>query len=184
MPFYRVGVIYTRCFIQKSIDFDASVRVFPIPSTRSSGIIHEARASLAYCNFPFSRADLETTLRQFAQTGPTVCVEFRSWEASTFDHAIDAALPVAEAAASAAAVVSANPAVPLCAYAQGLVDSGVKLFAPIDRHIQHGTNVHGFLDGLAPLKDGALASAKLALLLRLYRASLREPEIDNQLLFN
>ena len=149
----------------------------------SSGTIHEARAALHASDFRFSREDLERTLLNFGNTGHNVLVEFASCIAVDFAAAIDRALPDAEAAISAVAVVSDNPAVPLVGFASGLVDSGAKFFIPPDRVIRHGTNIAGYLDALPDIEDKARTDPKTAALLRLYRASLRESSIDNQLLF-
>ena len=80
-------------------------------------------------------------------------------------------------------VVSANPATQLCAFAKSKTESGVKIYIPNDRIIKHATNVPGILNALPDIEKKAQTDSKLSLLLRLYRASLREVEIDNQILF-
>ncbi len=183
IPHYRVGFVFTRCFLQKQLVPRDGVTITPLAPTGSAGQIHDGRVALGQARFRFSHADLDKILATFRATGSNVLVEFRDQEAPSFQQAIEAVQPAAEAAASAIAVVAANPALPLVAFAEGLVDSGVKFFVPQDRRIMHGTNVAGSLDALPALEHGARTDSKIAALLRLYRASLRELEIDNQLLF-
>jgi hypothetical protein len=182
IPRYRVGFVFTRCFLQKRLTPQDGVSLIPLAPSGSAGTIHDAAQALAAARFAFNRQDLANTLTNFRETGHNVLIEFAGREAASFQVAIDQAEAEAHAAASALAVVSANPAIPLVAFAEGLVDSGVKFFVPKDRQIMHGTNIAGFLDAVPALRSGAATDPKLAVLLGLYRASLRETEIDNQLL--
>lgn len=114
---------------------------------------------------------------------------FSDVEANSYALAIESIELQVATIAGALAVVSANPALPLCAYAKGAPGNGVKFYIPNDRVIRHGTHIqdgpllHGFLDVLPDLEKAASSDSKLALLLRLYQASLREPEPDYQILF-
>jgi hypothetical protein len=179
---YRVGFVYTRCFLQKRLEPRDGLALVPLSPTGSAGVIHDARQAVAQARFPFNRRDLEATLKNFADTGHAILVEFARREAVSFEKAIDEAEHESEAAASAVALVAANPAVRLVGFAEG-ADSGLKFYVPKDRKIFHGTNVAGFLDAIPALEAAARTDPKLALLLKLYRSSLRDSDIDHQLLF-
>ena len=178
-----MGFVFTRCFLQKKLQPAPGLSLTPLGPSGSQGTIHDAIRALGTARFAFDQQDLAKTVASFQETGYNVLVEFEGREAVSFQDAIDKAEIEAQAAASALAVIAANPAVPLVAFAEGLVDSGVKFFIPADRRIMHGTNIAGFLDAVPALTSRAQSDPKLATLLRLYRASLRDPEIDNQLLF-
>lgn len=123
------------------------------------------------------------TVRHFAQSGHSVLVSVSGVTARSFDQAIEAFEEDAENVVGAISVASANPSVPLGAYASSRYDQGVKFFVPPDRIIRHGTNVPGYLDALPEVYAQAKVNPKLALLLRLFRASLRERDTDHQILF-
>ena len=180
---YRVGHIFTRCFLQKRLVLSDSVEVLPLPATGTSGAIHDARRLLQAVGFSFTSRNLQATLANFDKTGAAVCVTFEDVSARTFAAAIESVQPAAERIAGALAVVSANPAVPLCAFAENPHDSGVNFYIPNDRIIRHGTNIAGFLDAVPDQISRAEGDAKFALLLRLFQASLREPELDYRMLF-
>ncbi|MBN8449333.1 MAG: hypothetical protein J0M13_10065 [Candidatus Accumulibacter sp.] len=189
MANYQVGAFLTRCFIQKRIELRPGVSVIPLSQTGTSGEIHDTRHLLDQVGFPFLRRDFEKCLAQYRDTGQTVVVLFSDVEANSCGSAIDSIELHVEAIAGSLAVVSANPVLPLCAYAKGAPGNGVKFYIPCDRIIRHGTHIqdgpllHGFLDVLPDLERAAASNSKLALLLRLYRASLREREPDYQILF-
>lgn len=183
MEKYTVGFIYNRCFVQKNINLGSGVDICPLPPTGFAGEIHDARKLLDTVRFSFNRKDLENTLINFSNTGHCTLIRFESIEAKDFIEAIEGKEFEAENIIGAVSVISANPGVPLCAYAEGGAGPGVKFFIPPDRIIQHGTNIPGFLDALPDIEKKAKTDAKFALLLRLFRASLREREIDNQILF-
>ncbi len=182
MANYQVGVFLTRCFIQKKIELRPGVTVIPLSPTGTIGEIHDTRHLLGQVGFPFFRKDLESCLANFRDSGQTVVVLFSDVEANSYGSAIDSVDPQLEAVAGSLAVVSANPALPLCAYAKGAPGNGIKFYIPQDRIIRHGTHIengpplHSFLDALPDLERAATANGKLALLLKLYRASLRERE--------
>src|SRR5207249_1466257 len=110
-------------------------------------------------------------------------VYFGNVEAEEFVAAIDLKEREAENVIGSICVASANPAVPLCAFAASAGGCGLKFYAPKDRLIRHGTNVPGFLDAVPDIEKKAQSDTKFALLLRLFRASLTELDIDNQILF-
>ncbi len=183
MDIYRVGFIYVRCFLQKSVGLADGIDLVPLLPTGFAGGIHDGRRLFDLAKFPFSRDDLNKTLDNFKACGPSVLVSFEKIRAKTFELAIESQFANAENAIGAVSIVSQNPAVPLCAFAQGTRDSGVKYFVPNDTIIRHGTNVPGPFDALSDIHTSANSNPKLALLIRLFRASLREYEVDNQLLF-
>ena len=121
--------------------------------------------------------------KKFKSCGQSVLVCFNNVRANTFQLAIESKFTEAEHVVGAVCVVSRNPAVALCAFAQATLDSGVKFFITYDLIIRHATNIPGFLDALPDIHAKAETDPKLALLIRHFRASLRESEIDNQLLF-
>jgi hypothetical protein len=132
----------------------------------------------------FSRTSFDAALAQFAQTGAAVVVRIPSAEAPDWKAAIADAERYRDAAAGALAMVSANPVVPLCAFANAEGrDGGVRLYVPEDRMIRHAANVPGFRDAASSVYAHATLDPKFELLLRLYRASLREPDVDHQILF-
>ena len=141
------------------------------------------REPLEQANYNFSRKMLQSSLLNFQKTGQSILVLYDSVESDQVNNAIETKETDANAIAGAAAIVSSNPVIPLCAYANNDVEHGLKFYFPNDSIIQHGTNIHGFLDVIADIYNRATTDEKFSLLLRLYRASLRETEIDNQILF-
>jgi len=180
---YRVGFIYTRCFIQKRIVLRPGVQVIPLSPTGFSGDIHDSRSLLGQAGFSFTRKDIENTLENFKDGGQSVVVKFENLEAKGYISAIENVEAESEAIVGALSVTSANPGIPLCAFAGSDKDSGVKYYFPPDRIIKHGTNIHGYLDAIPDIEQKARNDAKYSLLLKLYRASLREKDIDHQILF-
>ena len=180
---YRVGFICTRCFIQKRIDLRPGVQIVPLPPTGFSGDIHDSRTMLDQSGFSFTRKDLENTLHNFKAAGQSIVVIFEEVDANNYIAAIESGETECDSIAGALSVISANPVIPLCAFARSDKDSGVKYYFPPDRIIRHGTNIHGYLDAFPEIEQRARTDAKYSLLLRLYRASLREKDIDNQILF-
>jgi len=183
MATYEVGFIFLRCHLQKRFTLSGGAEAVPIGRTGFKGEIHEVRALLGAAGFNFTRTDLENTLRNFDDTGHCALLRLPPVEATSFIEAIEGSETNATAAASALAVISANPVFQLCAYAKNARDSGVKFFIPVDRKIFHGTNIAGYLDAAPAIEERARTDSKFSVLLRLYRASLRESEIDYQLLF-
>ncbi len=146
--------------------------------------MHDARRLLEGSSSRFSRKTLDAALTNFAQTGASVLVALPDASAEGWVRAVDDAATFIDAVAGALAMVSANPVVPVCVFAQAQGgDGGVNFFIPNDRVIRHATNVGGFRDAASALYERARTDSKLALLLRLYRASLREPDVDHQILF-
>ena len=183
MERYTVGFIYNRCFIQKAISLPSGARISPLSQTGFAGEIHDAKKQLSSVKFTFTRKDLENTIKNFSNTGHCALIKFEDVEAEDFIHAIESKEAEAENIMGAISVVSANPGTQLCSYAEGGTKPGVKFFIPPDRIIRHGTNIPGFLDALPDIEKKAQEDPKLSLLLRLFRSSLREREIDNQILF-
>ncbi len=183
MAVYEVGFIYGRSFIQKQLDVFSNCSALPLRPTGHSGDIHNVRHILNAIGFPFARADLERTLGNFANTGHCTLLTFSGVESNGFKAAIENKEHEAENVIGAISVVSANPGTPICAYAKGGGDNGIKVYVPNDRQILHGTNVPGFLDALPAIERRCQTDSKFALLLRLFRASLREREVDNKILF-
>jgi hypothetical protein len=183
MRLYEVCFIFTRCFVQKPIELRPGVKIVPLTPTGSSGDIHDARRLLEQSGFSFSRKTLDATLDNFKSTGQSLAIRFADIQATNYINAIEKMESESETVVGAFAVIAANPAIPLCAFSRSAHDSGLKFYVPPDRIIRHGTNVPGFLDALPDIEKRARSDAKIALLLRLYRASLREREIDNQILF-
>ena len=183
METYKVGFIYNRCFIQKTIELPSGTIIIPLSQTGFAGEIHDARRQLESVRFTFNRKDLENTLKNFANTGHCALIKFQAVEAKDFIHAIESKEIEAENIMGAVSVISANPGTPLCSYAEGGSSPGVKFFIPPDRIIRHGTNIPGFLDALPDIEKMAQEDPKFSLLLKLFRSSLRERELDNQILF-
>ncbi len=180
---YEVGFIFTDCHIQKNLEILPDIMVMRLTSTGSRGQIHNARNLLKESNFPFSQENLKRTVDNFIKTGQSVVIVFKSVTANSYEQAIKSLEGKAELVAGALAVLSANPANLLCAYAKGNFDSGVNFYFPPYRLIEHATNVKGFLDATPKLAEQSLQNPKLTLLLRLYRASLRERDEDYRMMF-
>ena len=64
MNTYRVGFIYTRCFLQKNIVLGDTIEIVPLMPTGFAGSIHDGRKLLELAKFPFSRADLHKVLEK------------------------------------------------------------------------------------------------------------------------
>ena len=180
---FRVGFIYDRCFSQKEFEFASGAVVSPLRQTGFSGRISDAVNQLRDVGFSFSDQDLQNTLKNFANTGHCVLVSFESVPATDFVAAIETKESEAENVVGALSVVSANPAMPLCSFAEAADNPGVKFYIPPDRIIRHGTNIPGYLDALPDIEERSRTDSKFSLLLRLFRATLRETEVDNQILF-
>ena len=185
MNSYKVGFLLTRCYIQKPISLGPETQVTPLSPTGTKGDLICARDLLKAIGVPFSGTDLAIAIKLFQQSGQTVHLSLPNLEAQTYIAAIESSHLKMESAAGALSVISGNPVVPLCSYAESSTGtgSGKKFYIPNDRLIKHAINIPGFLDALPDLYNSALKEPKLQLLLRLYRASLREYEIDNQILF-
>lgn len=184
MPIYRRGLVFTRCFLQGPLVLSAGVTAKPLSATGSSGFLHDARRLLEGSSSRFSRKTLDAALTNFAQTGASVLVSLPDASEGDWIQAVDEAATFIDAVAGALAMVSANPVLPVCAFAQAQGgNGGVNFFIPNDRVIHHATNVSGFRDAASALYERARTDSKLELLLRLYRASLREPDVDHQILF-
>jgi hypothetical protein len=183
MEKYKVGFIYNRCFIQKSIELPSGAVVSPLMKTGFAGEIHDARRQLEAVRFAFSRKNLEDTKKNFANTGHCTLIKFESIKAEDFISAIENKEREAENIIGAVSVISANPGMPLCAYAEGGRSSGVKFYIPPDPIIRHGTNIPGLLDALPDIEKKAQEDSKYSLLLKLFRSSLREKELDHRILF-
>ncbi len=183
MALYEIGFILTRCHIQKPLSLGGHIEAIPLGATGFAGDIHTARGLLSCTGFNFTRSNLDATLTNFKDTGHATLLKMPRIEAPTFQDAIERSESTIPSALGALAVLSANPVVQLCAYARSQSDSGVKFYVPPDRKIFHATNIAGFLDALPAIEAAARLDSKLNLLLRLYRASLRELDIDYQLLF-
>lgn len=182
MKKYRVGFIFSRSFVQKEIRFP-SATVKPLSPTGFAGVIHDVKKKLESVHFNFTRRDLENTLRNYASTGHCMLVEFEAVEGDCFVQVIESKESEAENIAGALSVINANPATLLCAFAEAPENSGIKFYIPYDRVIRHGTNFPGYYNALLGIEQKAQSDTKFSLLLRLFRASLRETEIDNQILF-
>jgi len=180
---FQVGFIYCRSFIQKQLSLPSGVRVLPLSKTGFEGEIKDIRSRLDAARFNFTRKDLKNTLANFKNTGHCTLITFPNVVAEDFISAIESVESNAENIIGALAVITTNPAIPLCAFAKSTNNSGAKFFIPQDRIIRHGTNIPGFLDAFPALEKKAAEDAKFSLLLRLFRSSLREREIDNQILF-
>lgn len=183
MASYEVGFIYGRSFIQKQLDGFSNCTAFPLRPTGHAGEIHNVRHLFENIRFPYKRTDLENTLANYANTGHCTLLKFSGIEAKGYIAAIESKEHEAENVIGAICVASANPAILLCSYGKSVSDSGLRVYVPEDRLIRHGTNVPGILDALPEIERRAQVDAKFSLLLRLFRASLREHEVDNQILF-
>lgn len=184
MPMYEVGFIFDRSFVQKDIELSSGVKISPLYKTGSNGHIRDIRARLQASNFSFTQKDLARTLENYENTGHCTLVLFSGVESAGYVGAIESKEAEAENVVNALSVVSANPATSMCAFAKSSGDCGVKFFIPPDRIIRHGNNIPGFLDALPEIEKRAQEDAKFSLLLRLFRASLREDDVDNQVLFS
>src|SRR5437773_148462 len=125
MARYEVGFIYGRSFVQKRLDFSQDCYVLPLPQTGSAGEIHDVRRLLEVVRFPYSQRDLEQSLKNFSNTGHCTLVYFGNVEAEEFVAAIDLKEREAENVIGSICVASANPAVPLCAFATSASGSGL-----------------------------------------------------------
>jgi hypothetical protein len=148
-----------------------------------AGEISTARRLLQEGGLRFTSKDLKNHTANFAQLGHSALLRFPTTQANSYPEAIEQREKEAEVVSGALSVLSANPAIPFCAYAASENNYGVKYYFPPDRVIRHGTNIHGFLDAFPAVVGAAMNDEKLALLLRLYQASLREPDSDHQMLF-
>jgi len=179
---YTIGFIYTRCFLQKAMEVNGA-QVIPLFPTGGKGEIHNAKALLEHAGFPFTRKYLDSAIENFKKVGQSVVVKFSEIEAGSAMKALEIKKTEAEAIAKALAAVSANPATLLCTYAKSSRDSGVDFAFPNDRIIRHPTNAPGYLEVLPYFANAAKNNPKASLLLSLYRASLRENDIDYRILF-
>lgn len=180
---FEVGYILTKCFIQKRVEINDGVQVRPLPATGSKGELHNIKTLLEYSGYNYSRNNLEDAKTNFSKTGQSTLILFQNIESRNFESAIDENQKFAESIAGALSVLSANSSDFLCAFAKNQGNSGVKYYFDNDRIIRHATNVGGFFDAIPDLANNAISDPKLSLLLKLYRSSLREREIDNQILF-
>ncbi len=145
MSTYKVGAIFTRCFIQKELAIRDGITVIPLGPTGSSDDIHATRRLLESAGFPFSRMDLEKALANFQQAGHSVLLEMTPVDAKSFQDAIDTAEKDAHSIAGALSVISANPVVPVCTFARSSADSGVKFHIPNDRigaGVRHNSRIN------------------------------------------
>lgn len=180
---YKVGFIFHSCFLQKKISLSEDVEISPLNQTGFAGEIHDARKLLTSVPFRFTRKDFENTIKNFSKTGQCVLVQFNSVKSDSFIEAIETKEVEADNVVGSIAVVSANPGIPLCAFAEENNSPGVKFYIPKYRLIKHATNIPGFLDALPDIEKKSQADSKFSLLLKLFRSSLREIDIDNQILF-
>lgn len=180
---YRVGFIFHRCFLQKEIELESGIKIIPLLPTGFAGMIHDVRRLLEAAKFQFLRRDMDNALKNFSNSGQTVMVQFTNVEAQDSILAIESKIHEAENIIGGVSVLSKNPAVPLCGFATQDQDSVVKFFIPNDTILKHATNIPGVMDALPEIVGRAQSNAKFSLLVRLFRASLREIDIDNQLLF-
>jgi hypothetical protein len=184
MPKFDVGAVFTRCFLQQRIDISPDVFVEPLFPTGSKGEIHNARALLERAGHKVTRDFVERASANFKDTGHSVCVNFRKVDALTAPEAMRKVEAQAESIAGALAILSVNPVIPLVMFAHSPSDAGgVDFKFPNDPIIRHGTNIHGYLHVIPDLCKLAASNPKIALLLTLYRASLREPDVDKKMLF-
>lgn len=183
MGTYEVGSIVLRCHIQKTLDLGYGVQARPLGTTGYSGDLHTARRLLGSVGFSFTRTDLDSAIQNYKDTGHAALISVPPISAANYEAAIDACESLTEPALGALAVVSANPVIRLCTFAKSTAGSGVKFYVPPDRVILHGTNVAGYLDAVPAIQTAARSDQKLNLLLKLYRASLRETDPDYRLLF-
>jgi hypothetical protein len=184
MSEYEVGAIFTRCFLQKRFDISPTVFVEPLFPTGSRGEIYNARALLERAGHSVTRDFVERASANFKDTGASVCIHFLKVDAPSALAAMHQVERAADTIAGALAVLSVNPVIPLVMFARCPGDAGgVDFKFPNDPIIRHGTNVHGYLDAIPDLCALAGSNAKVALLLSLYRASLREPDVDKKMLF-
>jgi hypothetical protein len=184
MPEYEVGAIFTRCFVQERLDIAPDTYVEPLSSTGFKGEIHNSRALLDRAGHHVTRDFVDRAIEHFKNAGQSVCVHFSRVDAPTHRAAMAAKEEESERIAGALAVLSVNPAILLAMFARGKDDpGGVEFKFQNDPIIRHGTNVHGYLDAIPDLCSLASSNPKIALLLSLYRASLRETDVDKKMLF-
>jgi hypothetical protein len=183
VPEYEAGAVFTRCFVQKRIDISPTMFVEPLSPTGFKGAIHDARPLLDRAGHRVTRDFVERATANFKDAGHSVCIHFKEVDAPTAREAMAQIEPEAERVAGALAVLSVNPAILLALFAHANNDTGsVEFRFPNDPIIRHGTNVHGYLDMVQDLCSLAARSPKVSLLLNLYRASLREPDVDKKML--
>lgn len=180
---YNGGIVYTRCFLQEGFEVHDGVRVRPLAPSSAKGTIQDIQILLAKSGFLFTPADFDKAIENFQQVGHAVLVHYEGLEGKTYEEIIDQLEQDAEPIANALAVISNNPVVPLCAYAGNKNDSGVKFFMPNDPIITHMTSIPGPWDAFPDLEAAARTQPKMGILLSLYRASLREHDLDKRMLF-
>ncbi len=180
---YRVDFLFYRCFIQKPLALEGGLQVLPLRPSFMTGEISTVKKFLREAGLRFTNTDLKNHTANFSRLGHSALIRFPNTQANSYPEAIEEREKEAEIISGALSVLSANPAIPFCVYAASNTDYGVKYYFPPDRIIRHGTNIHGFIDAFPSVVDAAMNDEKLALLLRLYQASLREPDTDHQMLF-
>ena len=180
---YQVDFLYYRCFIQKSLNLEGGFQLVPLSPSSMAGEISTIRKLLKEADLRFTSTDLKNHTANFARLGHSVLLRFPTTYADSYQEAIEQREKEAEIISGSLSVLSANPTIPFCAYAASKSNYGVKYYFPADRIIRHGTNVHGFIDAFPDIVNAAMMSEKISLLLRLYQASLREPDEDHQMLF-
>ena len=123
MNAYRVGFIYTRCFLQKKIVMGDAIEIVPLARTGFAGSIHDGRRLLKLSKYQFPHTELNKALERFKHTGQSVLVSFDGVGVKTFQLAIESRFDEAEHVIGAVCVVSRNPAVTICAFAKGELPS-------------------------------------------------------------
>ncbi|MFH0989814.1 MAG: hypothetical protein V1799_07350 [bacterium] len=183
MANYSVGFIFTRCFLQKELIIKDNIIVKPLLPSSSLGELHNLKRLLAQTSFNFPNRKFQETIESLKTSGQSVLILFNNIDQKNCITAIEALEEDVEAIAGSLAVVSRNPVIKLCGYAQDSKESCIKFYLPHDDIVKHAINIHSDLDAASDIANRALTDSKYALLLRLYRSSLREPEVDNQILF-
>lgn len=183
MPGYQVGFIVTRCFIQTRLQLRDGISVVPLLPTMSRGELHNLKSLLNQANFNFTASHLQNAVEHYKDSGQSVVVLYDNVVQPDAKTAIETTEHDLNSVAGSLAVVSRNPVVAVCGFANNETESAFKILIPYDEKTSHATNVHGVLNAVSAIAERATNDDKYALLLRLYRASLRETDVDNQILF-
>lgn len=182
-PPYQVGFIYQRCYLQKQLTLADNITVCPFPAENFTQQIEHASNLLSNAGFSLSKEDIDSLQKQFTNHEHFVCIYIDKVEATNAQESIEKSYLSAESAAGAVAVISSNPTVPFFAFAANGTDGCIRHFVPPDIEILHATNIPGFLNTALSITTKAISDKKFNLLLRLYRASLRQQDVDERMQF-
>jgi len=183
MPLHTVGFVYIRCPLREKLTLAPGVVLQPLRPTGFSGELHDLRGLLEQAGFKFPRAALDTSIGNYKRSGRTAVVTFADVDAPTYPEAITARQDAAEGLASALSLVTGHPVTTLAGFARSTAgDAGVNFFLPHDAEPAAEGDAQGLASTIVPVQVAAVQDDRASVLLKLYRAALREASVGAQLL--